>query len=458
MPDKNNNKGKSAGKIPDITIRQALEQADLFALRSFLRKEAPRNKFLSIKLKTAFIESITLDGDHNKFDALLGELIREDQYGTVVLTKREIKLLADVCDSLLKLSTKFFLNEALRDDYDLLIVMLRKLHRYLDKVEDKPEELVLKLGTVYDHITILLRTDVAPELRDDIFNDGMRLLGRSYYTMHDIEKNMIPVLLKSHSVSSQVHAIKKAVELKMSSPTNSDQLMWSTWYGVLADLSKSPLDVVLLYQVLTHGEIFQVAKNLKSLGYDEAQSAWMNQFDQNINLSRPKRLEWDSWRFRASLRTHDEQGILSSGMRLLLQTESKEVYQEIKAHYPSRDDMISRLRDHASPALLGEILVFEEDWQELEKLVRAELDIDILRAYLHHICTHSKTAFDTISLVVQHFATHYAGASFQDGLNSVIFRLDDLGFSEVARQLNDKIDAEFPGRFIRIDMGLNISC
>jgi hypothetical protein len=314
------------------------------------------------------------------------------------------------------------------------------------------------LGAVYDHLTTLLRSDVAPELRDDIFRDGMRLLVRSYYTVHDIDKNMIPVLLKAHSVSSQIHAIRKTVEAKISSPNNDDQVIWSTWYGVLTDLSKTAPDVVLLHQVLTHGEIFQVAGNLKSLGFDEAQAAWLNQFDGNINLSRPKRLEWDSWRFRASLRAHDEQGILSSGMRLLLQTESKEVYQEIKAHYPSRKDMIQRLREHASPALLGEILVFEEDWEELEKLIRTELDIDILLAYLHHICAHSKTAIETISLVVQYFATHYAGASFQDGLNSVIFKLDDLGFSAVAKQLNDKIDAEFPGRFTRLDMGLNISC
>ncbi|RLD17612.1 MAG: hypothetical protein DRI69_11940 [Bacteroidetes bacterium] len=145
-------------------------------------------------------------------------------------------------------------------------------------------------------------------------------------------------------------------------------------------------------------------------------------------------------------------------MRLLLQTESKEVYQEIKAHYPARDDMINRLRDHASPALLGEILVFEEDWKELEILIRQELDIDILLAYMHHICAHSKTAFTTISMVVEHFARHYAGSSFQDGLSSIIYKLDDLGFSAVARQLHERIDAEFPGRFSPVDTGLKISC
>lgn len=458
MSDIKDNKPNPTGKSPTITVRQALEKADLFALRSFLRKEAPRNKALGIKLKTAFIESITLDGEHNKFDALLSELIREDRHGIVVLTKREVKLLADVCASLLQVSATFFSNEAHRDNYDLLIVMLKKLHRYLDKAEEKPIELAIKLVAVYDQLNNLLRLDLAPELRDDIFNDGMRLLGRSYYTIHDIDKNMVPILLKAHSVSSQIHAIKKTVEAKISSLYNDDQLKWSTWYAVLTDLSKTELDVVLLHQVLTHGEIFRVAKNLKTLGYDEAQSLWMRQFDRKINLSQQKSLEWDGWIFRSSLRSHDEQGILNSGMRLLLQTESKEVYQEIKAHYPARDDMIKRLRDHASPALLAEILVFEEDWKELEKLIRAELDIDILLAYMHHICIHSATAFDTISLVVQHFATHFAGTSFQDGLSSVIFKLDDLGFSSVARQLNDKIDDDFPGRFTPIDIGLNISC
>lgn|GEM_PF-5568116 len=458
MSDINDNKNSSTGRIPDITVRQALEKADLFALRSFLRKEVPRNKFLSIKLKTTFIESITLDNGHNKFDALLGELIREDQFGIVILTKREIKLLADVCTSLLELSTKYFINEALRDDYNLLVVMLRKLHRYLDKVVEAPVELIAKLGNVYDHLTLLLRAQVAPELRDLVFSDGMRLIGRSYYTMHDIERNMMSVLLMSHSVSSQIHAIKKVVETKIASAGRDDYMSWCTWYAIVTNLSRTSPDVVLLHQILTHGEIFQVAKNLKTLGYDEAQSAWMNQFDSHINLSRPKSLEWDSWLFRSSLRAHDEQGILKSGMRLLLKTESKEVYQEIKSRYPSRNDMIKRLRDHASPALLGEILVFEEDWKELEILIRSELDIDILLAYLHHLCAHSDTAFETMSIVVQHFARHYAGAPFQNGLSSLIYKLDDLGFTTLAKQLSDKINAEFPGRFSQIDMGLNISC
>ena len=145
MTERSNDKNQNSGKLPSIPIRQALEQADLFALRSFLRKEAPRNKFLSIKPKTAFIESITLDGGQNKYDALLSELIREDQFGVVVLTKREAKLLSDVCTSLLELSTKLFTNEALRDDYDLLMVMLKKLHRYLDKVDEKPPEVTMKL-------------------------------------------------------------------------------------------------------------------------------------------------------------------------------------------------------------------------------------------------------------------------------------------------------------------------
>jgi len=458
VPDTTDHSNRHSGKSLDITVRQALEQADLFALRSFLRKEASRNKFLGIKLKSTFIESITLDDGRNKFDALLSELIREDQYGIVVLTKREIKLLSDVCTSLLELSTKFFANEALRDDYNLLIVMLRKLHRYLDKVEEKPIELLLKLNEVYEHLSILLRADVAPELKDDIFSDGMRLLGRSYYTLHDVERNMIAILLKAHTVSSQVHAIKKVLEPKISSLTNTDQVLWSTWYAIITDLVKTSPDLVLLHQVLTHQDIYHVAKKLKALGYNEAQSTWMNLFDRHINLSRPKSLEWDSWRFRSSLRMHNEEGILSSGMRLLLQTENKEVYREIKSHYPSRKDIINRLRDHASPALLGEILVFEEDWQELENLIRAELDIDILLAYLHHICAHSKTAFETISMVVQHFVRHFAGASCRDGLSSVIFRLDDLGYSAIARRLSDTIDAEFPGRFARIDFGLNISC
>jgi hypothetical protein len=458
VTDAKDNMNNPPWKIPDITVRQALEKADLFTLRTFLRKEAPRNKFLSIKLKTTFIESITLNDGHNKFDALLGELIREDQFGIVILTKREIKLLTDVLASLLALSAKFFTSEALRDDYELLIVILRKLHRYLDKVEEKPVELLQKLGVVYDNLLALLRVDVAPELRDDMFSDGMRLLGRSYYTMHDIERNMIPVLLKAHTVSSQIHAIKKILESKILSQGNKDQILWSTWYGVISDLSKTKTDVVLLHQILTHGEIFQVAKNLKTLGYDDAQSTWLNQFDQHMNLSGPKSLEWDGWRFRSSLRQHDDQGILSSGMRLLLQSEGKEVYREIKAHYRSHNDIIKRLRDSASPALLGEILVFEEEWQELEKMIRAEMDIDLLLTYLPHVCAHSKTAFETVSLVVQHFATHYAGASCRDGLNSVIFRLDDLGYSNLAKRLSDTIDAEFPGRFARSDFALNISC
>jgi len=457
VPDTTDNSNKSFGKLPDITIRQALEKADLSTLRAFLRKEAQHNKFLSIKLKTTFIEFITLDKDHDKFDALLGELIREDQFGIVILSKREIKLLAEVCTSLLALSAKMFANEAFRDNYNLLIVMLTKLHRYLDKVEEKPTELLQKLDEVYDHLNTLLRADVAPELRDNLFNDGMRLLVRSYYTLHDIERNLVAVLLKAHSVPSQIHAITKVVESKIASPNNEDQVKWSTWYGVLTDVSGMSPDVVLLYQVLTHNEIYLVAKHLKTLGFNTAQSKWMHQFDKNINLSRPKRLNWDGWMFRSSLRRHDEQGILDIGMRLLLQTKSKDIYKEIKTHYSSRDEIIRRLRESASPALLGEILVFEEDWKELEALIISELDIELLLTYLHHIGAHSKTAFDTISTVVRHFVRHYAGASCMGGVSEIMFRLTDLGYSGLANRISDMINADFPGRFVKLDARLNIS-
>ena len=456
MKDPHSTKGSKAGRpaSDSIPLLDLLEQADIYVLRNFLRNETKRNKQLTTRLKTRLIESASLPDFPNKYQTLVGEVIREDVHGVVKLPKREVKLLHETCSSLLKVAENQLIALAYTEVYLIVFGILVNLHRYLDKTHDDSEELADVLLKTYEKVQSLLRRDLAPELRDEIQIKALSLVDKSYHRLPDFKLNALSTMLLDQANEKRLELLTMIAEDRLSETGCNEN--WIAWYTILKDLNGQDPDAILIMQLLDPPVITRMADQLFSNGFNNAGYRWVRIFDGKVHVPRNQASKWKNWRFEANSQTGQQRQVLNTGVELVLET-SDYTYLDRMKEVVAPEEIASALADEEAFEVLAGLYIRQKDWKGLRQVIDSSGDIGIITRNAAVVIKHIPKPEHFIRKQVHQFLTHRAGQNCSAELNRLIDALEDEGFNKMAIAVRDEIFTTYPGRFRETPEGLDIS-
>ena len=442
---------KKADRDP-LALRHLVAEASASDLRRFLRAETKRNKSLSIRLKALLIESISTT-EVNKYEALLGEIIKQDVNGITVLSKREVALLREVGTSFLEHAATLYDKKEYREVFTLLFAMIGNLHRYLDRSGDRPDLLEDLIVKTYERLQELVSADLAPELRDDITRAGLDLLSKSYHTLVSRSLNMISILSMTIDTPETTSALHDTVMQKLTS--QDDVVPWLYWYVKVASSADRPLDEVLLSQLTEGREVFRIAKMLDETGANGALRLWIASNLPEAQLNQDQLVQWNKWKFKGLPQVRQSEHF-ELGLDLLIKTGDLSFYDQLLAITDS-ETIASRLKEARQEDLAVQVLIRGGNWQTLEQLIVGSGRLDLVTAHMREIVQNIRKYPELLASLIGDFLVHNAGTNCSDQLSAFFDALENHRETDLAESLRHEIREAFPGRFVFTAEGVDIS-
>ena len=203
---KSTEKAKSASKpkYKSITTRSLLNQIDDESLRQFVLGYASRDKKFSDALKVNFIRQIDLEDNERKYKTLLDSLIKPISSKHAELKETEVRNFKNVIKDLLEQAhDALALKEYLEASYIIKTVLL-KLHyldHYFPERYDELEPYFIEFYKVYKEL--LDRTDLALDLKDNLYENLIELVDSSFYHSKINKYNGFEILFTSFDYSNE---------------------------------------------------------------------------------------------------------------------------------------------------------------------------------------------------------------------------------------------------------------
>ena len=437
-----------------LDLQKMIAEADVTELRAFLRKESKRNKALSLKLKSKLLANYDLESGGDKYKALLSELISEGTDGTVTLTRRQTRLLNEICLELLELAHKYHIRNEHRENHTLLNAMTLYLHRFIDKQESPPDYLQDRLSETYTAILSLLQFEIAPELRDDIIRAGQETMSRSYHILHHDLLNMPAVLLSAIHDDEQLSDISQILVDKVG---NSKQhILWAVWYAIYRAEQDRLVDRDIVLRSMTSRDIYQAARFLKENGFTGAFFNWLISFEEHITLDRVRLGHWHLWHLERSTELGDGQRTLRYAYTRFIETADPN-YLDILASLQDVDSTINQLKADGQFNLVAEILATDQRWDTLSQFIKETNNWKLMLTHLDGIARNADSAFQQLWPVVQSFVEQHAGNTCVSGLESMFEILIETNNSDLLNSMQSALEETNPGRFDSLMRGLKIS-
>lgn len=453
-PHQQKSEAKSKKRRPSLDVQKMIAESDVTELRSFLRVESKRNKALALKLKTKLLARYEPSGDHDKYRLLLGELIHEGTDGTITLSKREIRLLNDICAQLLELSRHFHIRNEHRENHRLLNALILYLHRFVDKQAIPPDMLVDRLAEAYTALLSLLQHEIAPELRDDIITGGREAMTRSYHILHHQTLNMPAVLLSATNDEDHLKSITDSLLEKVE--RGSQRNLWSFWYAIYCAHLSVQIDTEYVHKHLNQKDIYHTAQHLKDNGFTHAFFGWLASFGQLEHLDRIRHNRWLSWQLDRAIEQSSAKDQKEYGYLLLTRT-GDHGYWKALLQVTSAGHVINNLIADGHMELAAEFLSIEQRFDDLAELLETAQNWDLFLIHLPEVILYSQDPFKTIWSLVKPFAERFAGAACTQGVEHVLATIEDHGSSALVEQVQEEINTTFPGRFDDLLSRLKIS-
>lgn len=422
-------------------------------LRTFIRHESRRSNSLSIRLKTQFIESITLKPGLNKYAILLDEVLSLDTHSRLELGSRDIALLNYIAESLLDTAKSHVNMRAYRDATEVLTTLLQKLHATVDKYGYDDPVVIENLLESYKLLEHLLHSDPAPELRDRIFRFGISLVDKPYYRLPDMRFNIVPILMEAcPDLRARDEIIDNVVRRLRGS---SDKAFWASWYCILNERYGTQPDSDLLSRQLSGSQIFTAVTMIEKIGAPGAYDLALGVFGPDLDLSATQEIEWARKLFQYAGRTGDTALALRSGLQILSTTSDSELLDTLvellEGHPEIRRTLAARLREEGNLPFLARLNALEGNHEGLLEVVNASRSVQLAGQYADILMTFAPEETRRVILdTVVHYVTHHAGIICNANITQLLEILNEHGHRGLAKEIRAVLKNIYPGRFEQI--------
>lgn len=177
-----------------LTTALVLEEIDPQALYDFIRMYAKKNRKFELALTTHFASSITSIDSNEKYLNLIEATVKTALKPDRSLGVRGTLILEKLFQELLQQAQKTLVTKDFQETWRIIQSLILKSAPMLSKAGDRQEELFAPLLEAFSLTHNLLRQDIAPALKQDIWNFCVEEVPKIVYRKHSLDIGLIQIL------------------------------------------------------------------------------------------------------------------------------------------------------------------------------------------------------------------------------------------------------------------------
>lgn len=437
-----------------MNIRTALDHVRLDELKLFCRDYARQDNAFSLLLKARFIRNLSSDRFPDKYDTLLGQIIRINRSGKVQLNRSERKTVTFMIDSMLHHFEEAMVDRQYVEAFDIISSVLGRMHMTIDRTSDYADYFKEQITTVYEKFLVFLQAPIAPEMKQAAFRFSLELASRSRYRILDYDFNAISVITPT------------AVELNVCRPlfdllsrkvidAEKDMSEWPTVAALTCYRSESRQEARELFHRVDQPVVTKAFENLFNIGEFQCISWMIRQIDISIFRDKNKSRIYRK-AFAAAEHLQDPEIMEQAGMELIILLRDISFFEALINHPDIPAGTVERIAEERiretlsgddQDKMLAEFFIASGKQQELLELMVHKADIDFFLRYDIHVLPGLKRELTEsyLNLIEDHL-NHYAGNVNVDMIQKWRQHFEILNLSGEVEEVLTKLQEAHPER------------
>ncbi len=441
---------------PSMNIKTALNSVQLNDLKLFCQDYARQDNAFSLLLKTRFIRNLPSDSFPDKYDTLLGQLVRIDRTGKVRLNRSERKTLSFMVESMLLHFDEAMVDKLYTEAFEILSALLARVHMTVDRNEEYAEYFKLEIRSIYEKLTVYLKAPIAPELKQTAVHFCLELADRSKYRIMDYFFNAASVIAPTAFELNLSTALFSLITSKI----GADDAIENPWLPVgamvffQANASAEARKAFHRVGQIRFAHAVEILHNLQ----EHACIVWLiEQVD--ISLYRPKnQIRIFRKVFEAADNLDRIDQLEKYGIELMILAQDISYFEALLQHpaIPSgkiemetERRIIGELEGDAQEKLLAEYYIASGKQNELLDLMAQKADIDFFIRHDVHVLPGLKHELMQAYLnLIEDHLKHYAGNVNVDLIQKWRVHFEMLNLNSEIGEILSKLEEAHPERKI----------
>jgi hypothetical protein len=435
-------------KAKVLSVNQILKEINPDELSNFIRSYASKDPKFNIALKANFARKINLVSNKDKYKQVLDLIIKPATSSSYKISSVSInQYLYIALDYLEQFKDSVSINQYLEAYYILSALLIKNAYA-LYYIKNRSEKLLAFDKECHKNLDLLLNTDLAPELRQNILEMILELGQRSYYTIRNLDLNVFAIAHKHAIEQSSKDQVLVALKDKADSNFQEQEILHLVWSMLLLiegealivefiDLKELSLEwkIKTLNTLIDKGKVTLVEKIMDL----------MERADKDL----VKRSWWNELNLEISLIKKDQKTIDKYSEKLLFKLFQFKYYALINDEN-SKTLVKMQLRDSnalKAKELLYQIYLFEEHYEGFKKTIIENADINSLIYYHDSISEKFEEKIDELYCEMCTFMLkNFIGNQVNSKVLQLLKHLRSKGLNKTEKLVLKLIKADFSQR------------
>ncbi len=252
-----------------LSIPNILNQVSGDELKSFIRTYAKKNKKFSTALKATFARRVEIEDNQEKYESILNSIIRPATEVNHKVSYQSIKQFITISGQFDAQFEDALSLKQYKEAFYIIKSLLAKV-AYVNHWTASENEDILRLTKhFHKQFRLLMESQIAPSLLEDLINFGIELSSRSYYHVTHSEHNLMLILLDPPDLATRQDELIALLENKLRSSFLHDNELEKLWIVRQYYIEKKIALKVAKQPILSSQSVYRIVERLKEFqAYD----------------------------------------------------------------------------------------------------------------------------------------------------------------------------------------------
>lgn len=462
---KDNKRKKRNTVVKKLTTATILDNVTAEELKYFIRDYAKGNRTFGLALKARFAASVPMADDREKYYQLLESTINESRTTTDrILYSGKLKIIK-IVKELLAQTDDYIVGGNFTDAFYILQAIIEKCAPLHNKVEGATEKYVELIEKAFQLLRTLLKANLAPAMREDIWLFCLEECKKTTYYLSDFVSLLLDILLgiaKNSTKRTQlIEVIDKHIETHSISGQRKAALLIYKLTLLEKEGKKKQAEAVVLENLTEPTLLIYVAE--KSLEVDNFKRArYLVEKGLQTDMTKRTRAKLESLLLIIAKKEGNISEVITYSRKLFLYKKDISNYLTLKEVIkvgewsPFLKTLLSELENQPFSMekrdVIAEIYAKEEDELGLLEYIESIRSLDLLQRYdVLLLKKNKKKVADLYLSILDSFIKHHLGRQSSERIRLAILHLYKIKADSIANRIVKNFRMNYPERFTLIE-------
>lgn len=205
----------SPTKHKKLTTASVLNSVEAEALKNFVRSYARLDKKFAIALKARFAHAVQVENPKEKYIQLLTSTFNSVKSAKDKFNYQAVNQIKNIIKDILVQVEDAIAMEYFSEAASIIQALLIKLAPNIKRAENYEEQIIGLVELSFTQLNNLLKKEIAPELKNEIWTFCLEEFDRSEHRKHNTQKHFFKVLLELTNEKKQADALLEKIDTQL---------------------------------------------------------------------------------------------------------------------------------------------------------------------------------------------------------------------------------------------------